>query len=184
MIVSGSEQFDMIARKALPPGSYKTLDFKRSASAAKRQLLEKNYDIVLINAPLPDEMGHEFALDIAERYDSGILIALPPEIYGDVSDYVSGQGILTLPKVLDAAQLKRAVQFIGAVQEKIYRYEQRVMSVEEKMNEIRIVSKAKVLLVEKKHMTEENAHQYIGKMAMDHGVSRKKIAEQILEEWE
>ena len=50
------------------------------------------------------------------------------------------------------------------------------------MEEIRIVSKAKILLVEKKKMTEDEAHRYIGKMAMDHGVSRKRIAEQLIED--
>ncbi|MBQ9443602.1 MAG: ANTAR domain-containing protein, partial [Lachnospiraceae bacterium] len=53
---------------------------------------------------------------------------------------------------------------------------------EEKIEELRIVSKAKILLVEKKKMTEDEAHRYIGKQAMDRGVSRRRIAERILDD--
>ena len=45
-----------------------------------------------------------------------------------------------------------------------------------------MVSRAKLLLVEKKHMTEDEAHRYIGKLAMDGGVSRGIAARQIVEE--
>ena len=66
----------------------------------------------------------------------------------------------------------------------MHKLETKTLSVEEKMEEIRLVSRAKLLLVEKKNMTEDEAHRYIGKEAMDHGVSRKKIAEALLKELE
>ena len=60
--------------------------------------------------------------------------------------------------------------------------EQKVQNAEEKVQEIRLIDKAKFLLVEQRHMTEDEAHRYIGKNAMDHGVSRKRIAQQIIDE--
>jgi response regulator NasT len=50
------------------------------------------------------------------------------------------------------------------------------------MEELRLVSKAKILLVEKKQMTEDEAHRFIGKQAMNRGISRRKIAEEILDD--
>ena len=52
------------------------------------------------------------------------------------------------------------------------------------MEELRIVSKAKLLLIEKRQMSEEEAHRHIGKQAMDHGVTRRQAAEQILDDLE
>ena len=37
-------------------------------------------------------------------------------------------------------------------------------------------------LMEHRHMTEAEAHRYIGKQAMDHGMSRKRIAQEILDD--
>ena len=48
------------------------------------------------------------------------------------------------------------------------------------MNEIRIVNRAKWLLISELKMTEPDAHRYIEKQAMDACVSRKQIAEEII----
>ena len=48
------------------------------------------------------------------------------------------------------------------------------------MEEIRLVNRAKWLLIEKQNMTELEAHRYIEKQAMDQCVQRKEIALQII----
>nr|MCR5321545.1 ANTAR domain-containing protein [Lachnospiraceae bacterium] len=69
-----------------------------------------------------------------------------------------------------------------AIQNKMYLLSKKVQSVEEKMEELKTVSRAKILLMEKKHMTEEEAHRFIGKQAMNNGVSRGNMALEIIEE--
>ena len=54
------------------------------------------------------------------------------------------------------------------------------MSLEEKMEEIRLVNRAKWLLIERRGMDEPTAHRYIEKLAMDRCVTRRVIAEAIL----
>ena len=49
-------------------------------------------------------------------------------------------------------------------------------SIEEKMEEIRLVNRAKWLLIENLKMTESDAHHYIEKQAMDRCSSKKEIA--------
>ena len=55
LIVSAAEQFDRFIRKSFPV--FSTVETARSAALARRSILEKYYDIVVINAPLPDETG-------------------------------------------------------------------------------------------------------------------------------
>ena len=55
-----------------------------------------------------------------------------------------------------------------------------VQTLEEKMEEIRLVNRAKWALIKSCHMTEENAHRYIQKQAMDLCLSKKETAENIL----
>ena len=58
--------------------------------------------------------------------------------------------------------------------------EKKTLSVEEKMEEIRIVNRAKWLLISELKMDEPQAHRYIEKQAMDRCISRKEIAEEII----
>ena len=58
--------------------------------------------------------------------------------------------------------------------------EKKNASVDEKIEEIRIVNRAKCLLIEQLKMTESEAHRYIEKQAMDRCVTRRVIAENII----
>ena len=62
--------------------------------------------------------------------------------------------------------------------------EKKIQKAEEKLEELKIVNQAKFLLIEKKHMTEDEAHRYIGKQAMDGGISRGRAAQRILDDLE
>ena len=48
------------------------------------------------------------------------------------------------------------------------------------MEEMRLVSRAKLILVQRFQMTEKDAHRFIEKNAMDRCVSRRVIAERII----
>lgn len=54
------------------------------------------------------------------------------------------------------------------------------MSIDEKMIEIRLVNKAKWLLISELSMSEPDAHHYIEKQAMDRCVTKRTIAEEII----
>ncbi len=52
------------------------------------------------------------------------------------------------------------------------------------MHEIRIMNRAKWMLIGKLNMTEEDAHHYIKKHAMDQGMTRRKVAEGIIKSYQ
>ena len=180
LIVSTSEQFVALVKKSLK--NCITIDSRKSGALARRAVLEKNYDLVVINIPLTDETGEELALDIAEKSNASILMAVPREVFDFAMEHVTDSGILVLPKPVSGVYIARALRFMASIQNKIHRFEKKVRRLEEKMEEIRTVSKAKVCLVETRGMTEEEAHRYIGKQAMNNGVSRMRIAKRILED--
>ena len=181
LIVSGSEKFDALAKKSLRPGLFMSAEFRRSASAARQCLPERYYDMIVVNAPLPDEVGIDFCLDAAEGGSASVLLVVPASIYEDVLERVTDEGILTIAKPFPHGRLDIAIRFLAAQQDERQRLLQKVRAAEEKAEEVRIVAEAKFLLVEKMHMTEDAAHRLIGKEAMDHGISRRKAAERILE---
>ena len=57
-------------------------------------------------------------------------------------------------------------------------------ALEEKIEEIRLVNRAKWLLIERLGMTEAEAHRYIEKQSMDQRIPRRELAENIIKTYE
>ena len=184
LIVSASEQFDSLVKRSLPQKKIMSLEIKTSGGAARRCILERYYDEVIINGPLPDENGEALAMDITEKCSASVLLVVPKEIYEDVLETVTDSGVLVLPKPSPKGRIDKAVRFLMAGREKLRLLEKKVESLQEKMEELRIIDRVKILLMEKKGMSEDDAHRFIGKTAMDNGISRGRAARRILNDIE
>lgn len=149
--------------------------FKRKAVPCR-----KRFDIVIINAPLPDEFGTELALDVCEGSGTGVLLLVKAEHYADIHSRVSQYGVLVISKPTNSQAVSQSLTLLCGTRERLRRMEQKTASIEEKMEEIRIVNRAKCLLIEQLKMTEKEAHRYIEKQAMDRCVTRRTIAENII----
>ena len=184
LIVSCSEQFNASVKRELPVYGFAASDICKNAACARQQFFERYYDIVVINFPLPDETGAELVFDIAEKSNVGILLAVPSEIFSEVAERVVDSGVMVISKPIQSGQITYAVRLLSAIQDRIHSLEQDNERAHEKMEELRLVSKAKLMLIINKQMSEDEAHRYIGREAMNHGLSRKRVAERIIEKLE
>ena len=182
LIVSSSEQFGLAVKKTV--SGYVTLEMKKSVSTARRCILERYYDLVLINVPLPDETGVDFAMDVTEKCNASVLLVVSADTFESTLDQVTDRGVLVIPKPIPRGRLDKAIRYLIAVQNRIHGLEKKIQAAEEKNEELRIVNKAKFLLIEKKRMSEDEAHRFIGKKAMDNGISRGKAAQKILDDYD
>ena len=182
LIVSSSDRFVHLVKKSLE--GFITIDVKKSATLARRCLVERDYDIIVIQASLPDESGIELVRDSADRSRALILFITPVEIYDDVLENVTDRGVLVITDEMADNRLDKSIRYLVALQGRIHSLEQKTLTLEEKMQEIRLVNKAKAILIGKQGLSESEAHKAIGKLAMDNGVSRGDIARRIITEVE
>ena len=180
LIVSSAERLNATMLSSLPESRYQPITAVPDASAASRMLLERPFDLVIVNTPLPDQFGTRFALDVCEKTAAGVLLLVKAEHYADIDARVSPYGVLTLSKPTSAGLFSQSLQLLAATHARLRRMEQKTASMEEKMEEIRMVNRAKWLLIEQLKMTEQQAHRYIEKQAMDMRTSKKDVAENIL----
>lgn len=180
LIVSSYEKFSDSVTRALSDGRYRDVDVRKSASSARRELLEKSYDVAMINMPLSDEPGVDLAIDIAVTYPTGVIIVASSEISEDVAEKVTDDGIIVIAKPASARIVKRAVRVLCALLDKLKKSEKKVLTLEEKMEEIRLVNRAKWKLIDEQGMSEDDAHRHIGKLAMDKCISKGDAAREIL----
>ena len=64
--------------------------------------------------------------------------------------------------------------------ERMRQMEAKQATVEERIEEIRLVNRAKWLLIECLGMTEPEAHRYIEKQSMDQRISKREVAESVI----
>lgn len=180
LLVSSSPKFNESMLALLPESRFYPVTAVSDVSSARRRLLENKYDIVIINAPLPDDFGTRLALCICENSGAGVLLLVKAEHYPDINGRVSPFGVLVLPKPASSQTVSQSLQLLCGTRERLRRMEQKTASIEEKMEEIRIINRAKLLLMEQLKMTEKEAHRFIEKQAMDRCVTRITIAQSIL----
>lgn len=180
LVISAKEKFNASLQSLLPESKYAPVQMVSSVSLAKRVLLERSFDFVFINTPLPDDFGTRFAIEISGNKGTVILLLVRNEVYEEVCDKVTEYGILTLPKPASKQMVAHTLNFMAGIRERLRKLENKSLSMEEKMKEIRLVNHAKWVLIDELKMSEADAHRYIEKQAMDRCVSRRKIAEEII----
>lgn len=180
LIVSASESLNTILKTLLPQSRYESVQFAPDISCARRMLMEREYDYVIINSPLPDDVGTRFAIDVCNSKNSVVLLLIRNELHDAVYDKVAEHGVFTLPKPTSKPILLMAFGWMSSARERLRRSEKKNISIEEKMEEIRIVNRAKWLLISEIKMTEPDAHRYIEKQAMDRCITKRQVAEEIM----
>lgn len=182
LAISTREKFYTSLRGLLPEDRYSPLCWESDVTSARRLLLERTFDIVVISTPLPDEFGTKLALHIIDKSSAGVLLLVKAEHYPDLAARLAPQGILLLQKPTTPPLLLQSMQLLCGTRERLRRMEEKTATIEERMAEIRLVNRAKWALIDKQGMTEQEAHRYIEKQAMDRCVTRRSVAEEILAE--
>lgn len=180
LMVSGSTKFTSSISAFLPVSDYYPVDTVESVGAARRMLLDRSYDFVIINAPLPDEFGTKLAVDVCNRSDSVALIFVSSDNYESVYTKYTSYGVLTVAKPTSSQTILQYIRVMEAIRERLRQREKKNVSMESRMEEIRLINRAKWLLIENLKMTEDEAHKYIERQAMDTRTSKREIAENII----
>ena len=82
---------------------------------------------------------------------------------------------MTLPKPVNRQVVYQSVKLLFATRQRLRALEEKATSLQSKMEEIRLVNRAKLLLMEHLKMSEAEAHRHIEKAAMDACVKRRNI---------
>lgn len=181
LIVCSKPELVKELRALMLQQGYSSAEYTLSASAARRKLDLFEPELILINAPLEDELGIEFVLDIADNTDAGIVILARHEHLEEMQYKLDKVGALILPKPIIKATLVQTARFAAHSRKSLRGLKQQNDDLEKKMQDRKVIDKAKWILVEKMNMTEPQAHRYIQKRAMDTRTSQIKVAEEIIQ---
>lgn len=144
---------------------------------ARRKAQERVYNIILVD--FADGEGTDFATDVADS-SSTVLLMCPLQHYEQISYKVESYGVLTITTPFDQFYFYNMIKIAIAVQYKVQVLSSQTTKLKEKMEEIRVTNRAKMLLMQNLNMSEPEAHHYIEKEAMDRSMKKTLVAEQII----
>ena len=156
----------------------------KTCGEARRLFLEQSFDLCIINAPLKDESGENLAKHIASSYMSQVILIVKEEYYDAVTISVEDYGVITVAKPISRVNFSSALRFAKAAGSKLKIVQAKNNQLLKKIQDIRIVDRAKCILISHLNMSEPEAHKYIEKQAMDTRTTKREIAEEILRTYE
>lgn len=155
-----------------------------TAQDARRTLINDCFDLVIIDAPLPDEGGDDLALYAAEKGAAGVILIVEESAIDDIAGDVEDAGVFVLPKPISPELFEQAAKLLIACRARMRILENENTKLHRKIEEIRLIDRAKCVLIQTLNMTEPQAHRYIEKQAMDLRISRTEVAENVLKTYE
>lgn len=184
LIVSYVEKSNVVFADMLRSVSCDQIMTTATCGEARRILVERDFDLCLINSPLRDETGEALARDIAMRGMGQVLLAVKSELYNEVAQAVEDYGVITIAKPINRSFFWSALKMAKASQTKLRAMREENCKLTRKIEDIRVVDRAKCTLISYLNMREADAHKYIEKQAMDMRMTKRAVAEAILKMYE
>ena len=179
LVAGGNEKLCDLISEILPKNEYEFLLPAKTAGEVRRLTMDRSVDLVILNAPLKDEFGIQLAQDLAEN-NMGVLLLTGSDVSEQVSYRVEQSGVITLAKPTTKQSMYIALRALTALRSKLLQMEQKAKALQQKVADIHTVNHAKWLLIQHDNMTENEAHRFIEKQAMDMRLSRREVAESII----
>jgi len=184
LIVSRTEKSVAFFTQMLSAASIGQVVTSPLCAAARRLLLERDFDLVVVNAPLPDETGEGFARHVAFNGVSQVILVVKNEHFEAVSAVCGPDGVLTVSRPLNGQLFWHVLMLARSTHAKMSQMRAASPPIKQKIDDIRVVDRAKCLLISYLSMTEQEAHRFIEKQAMDMRATKRLIAEGIIKTYE
>ena len=179
LIVSAGEKGQAVLRDMLSASRFDRVTTVSNGSDARHTLISQGYELVVINTPLTDEFGHELAAHAAAG-GAGVIMLCKAEHAEQLGAALEREGVFVMSKPLVRPLFMQALHLVEMTQARMYELIVERDKLRRQLEDLRAVSRAKCLLIERLGWTEEKAHRHIEKQAMDLRISKREVAEEIL----
>ena len=182
LIVSRSEKFIKEIGSLLSVEQFEK-SAADSASKARRMLLEQSYDFVIINAPLSDEFGSRLSMDVSTSQGTIAVLFAMSDVYEEMVHKTASHGVFIIKKPSSATVVRQSLSLLISARERLRAVEKKAGKAQSKIEEIRVVNKAKWFLIDNEDMSETEAHRYIEQQAMEAGITKRQAAQIVIDRY-
>ena len=181
LVIAAKPRIQSSVRSALT-AKYGRVLTAETVQEARRAVEREKIALMVIFSPLKDEEEIPRLFDMADRRGIAAGYIVGREIYGETAYRLEGRNVFVVAYPLQMDQVLQIVSFLYQVQKRFWLVLSEQERLQRQVQDIQIVCRVKCLLVEKREMTEEEAHHFIEQEAMNSGLSKREAALKILKE--
>ncbi len=178
LIAGKTQQICESIADLLPDAEYNT--FFLTDGIHMRSIDVKDFDIIIISTPLEDEFGLDLAAELHGKTSASLIVITKGELAKEVQSKIKFTGAFVIGRPCSKTTLLQAVKFAEVAGESVKRLTEEKTRLEQQIEDIKIINRAKACLMEYLKLTEEQAHRHIQKQAMDLRRTQKQVALDIL----
>ena len=181
LVIAAKPRIQSSVRSALT-AKYGRVLTAETVQEARRAVEREKIALMVIFSPLKDEEEIPRLFDMADRRGIAAGYIVGREIYGETVYRLEGRNVFVVAYPLQMDQVLQIVSFLYQVQKRFWLVLSEQERLQRQVQDVQIVCRVKCLLVEKREMTEEEAHHFIEQEAMNTGLSKREAALKILKE--
>ena len=181
LVIAAKPRIQSSVRSALT-AKYGRVLTAETVQEARRAVEREKIALMVIFSPLKDEEEIPRLFDMADRRGIAAGYIVGREIYGETAYRLEGRNVFVVAYPLQMDQVLQIVSFLYQVQKRFWLVLSEQERLQRQVQDVQIVCRVKCLLVEKRGMTEEEAHHFIEQEAMNTGLSKREAALKILKE--
>ncbi len=153
----------------------------RSGMKARHAFSLQPFDVLVLDDLLEDQSGLTFAEQFSGKSESFIMLFAEQPRVAVLQEQLLDTGVLVMAKPLDAAAFREGMVLLLAAMNRLDNLRKQKDALAQRLEEMKILNRAKLILMEVLKLNEEQAHKFIERQAMERRLTKRLICESIIQ---
>ncbi len=184
LIVGASEELFKTINDVLVQSEFETVLSAQTIEQGWELIAQAGADLVFMNSLAPKKADLDFIAKVSERPDMAIVVLVRESMLEAVENALVKTKALVLGMPIARQALIQSIKIARSLTNKFTHIQMENDKLKQKIEDLKVLDRAKCCLVAFLRMNEEQAHRYIQKRAMDMRVTQREVAEDILKTYE
>jgi response regulator NasT len=180
LVVSATEKSRAYFLEFLRGCQYEDVSLAENAAEAAALMEAREYDLCIVNAPLPDADGVDLALQAVRKGNSQGLLIAPEDRAACARAAVEPAGVFVVAKPLRRGALCGAVHGMAIAHNRMSSMREQNVNLKQKLEDAKHINRAKSILITGLKMSEPQAHRFIEKQAMERRITKGEVARRVI----
>jgi response regulator NasT len=180
LVISATEKSRSYFLDFLRACQYSDVSLAKDAAEADALMEAREYDLCIVNVPLPDADGVALALRAVQKGNSQSLLVVAEEFSDAARARVESAGVFIITKPVKRAALWNAVRNMAVAHNRMSAMREQNETLKQKLEDVKYINRAKSILITGLKMSEPQAHRFIEKQAMERRITKGEVARRVI----
>lgn len=180
LLVSGSEKSIQAIASLVRSITEASVESAITAAEGSQLMESGRFDAMIVNTPLNDGQGIDLCVYVCEKLMYPVLLMTNDVTYKRVSEDIRNKGIIIIARPVEKKSYSVLCESLFTLCVLMNRMRDKNRRLQSALEETKLVARAKSMLIKDMNMTEDQAHRFIEKHAMDLRTTRRNIAQNII----